>query len=49
VIASVAFHTSPLDPAVLASVAAFVGLVAAVAAYAPARRATTVDPRTALQ
>ena len=49
VIASVAFHTSPLDPTVLASVAAFVALVAALAAYAPARRATAVDPRTALQ
>jgi ABC-type antimicrobial peptide transport system permease subunit len=49
VIASVAFRTSPLDPTVLASVAVFVALVAALAAYEPARRATAVDPRTALQ
>jgi putative ABC transport system permease protein len=49
VIASVAFRTNPLDLGVLAGVVAFVVAVAAVAAYAPAHRATTVDPRTALQ
>ena len=49
VIASVAFHTNPLEPAVITGVVAFVALVAALAAYAPAHRATTVDPRTALQ
>jgi putative ABC transport system permease protein len=49
VIASVAFHTNPLDPIVLTGVVTFVVAVAALAAYAPARRATSVDPRTALQ
>ena len=49
VIASAAFQTAPLDPWVLASVVAFIATVAAVAAYLPAYRATTVDPRTALQ
>jgi putative ABC transport system permease protein len=49
VIASVAFQTDPLDPGVLVAVIAFVAAVAALAAYAPAHRATAVDPRTALQ
>ena len=49
VIASAAFQTEPLDPRVLASVVAFIAAVAVVAAYLPAYRATTVDPRTALQ
>jgi putative ABC transport system permease protein len=49
VIASAAFQTAPLDPWVLASVVAFIAVVAGVAAYVPAHRATTVDPRTALQ
>ena len=49
VIASVAFRTNPLEPVVLIGVVAFVAAVAALAAYAPAHRATTVDPRTALQ
>jgi ABC-type antimicrobial peptide transport system permease subunit len=49
VIASVAFRTNPLEPVVLIGVVVFVAAVAALAAYAPAHRATTVDPRTALQ
>jgi ABC-type antimicrobial peptide transport system permease subunit len=48
-IASVLFHVKPLDPTVLVGAAAVMGLVAAVAAYLPAWRATIVDPRTALQ
>jgi ABC-type antimicrobial peptide transport system permease subunit len=49
VIASLLFDTSALDPTVLAGAALFMALVAAVAAYFPARRATDVDPRLVLQ
>ena len=49
VITSAAFQTAPLDPRVLASVVAFIAAVATAAAYVPAYRATTVDPRTTLQ
>jgi ABC-type antimicrobial peptide transport system permease subunit len=49
IIASVAFRTNPLEPLVLIGVVVFVAAVAALASYAPAHRATTVDPRTALQ
>jgi len=48
-IASLLFDTSPLDPRVLAGAVLFMLLVAAAAAYFPVRRATTVDPRLALQ
>jgi hypothetical protein len=48
-IESLLFGTSPLDPRVLAGAVLFMLLVAATAAYFPARRATTVDPRLALQ
>jgi putative ABC transport system permease protein len=48
-IESLLFGTSPLDPRVLAGAVLFMLLVAAAAAYFPARRATTIDPRLALQ
>jgi len=46
---SVLFHVSPLDPIVLVGAVAFMAVIAAVAAYLPARRATIEDPRSALQ
>jgi putative ABC transport system permease protein len=49
VMASVVFHASPLDPMVLLGAAGFLGVVAAAAAYLPARRATSVDPIQALE
>ena len=49
VMASVVFRTSPLDPMVLAAAVLLMGVVAGVAAYLPAYRATRVNPRTALQ
>ena len=47
--ASVIFHVSPLDPEVLLAATLFMGLVAAVAAYLPARHATSVAPQSVLQ
>ncbi len=49
VMASMLFHVPPADPTILAGSAACLALVAALAAYFPARRATSIDPRTALQ
>jgi ABC-type antimicrobial peptide transport system permease subunit len=48
-LASLVFGISALDPRVMAAAAAFMGVVAAVAAYLPAYRATSVEPRTVLQ
>ncbi|HEY3933773.1 MAG TPA: FtsX-like permease family protein, partial [Gemmatimonadales bacterium] len=47
--ASVMFRVSPLDPRVLVGAIVFMTIVATAAAYIPARRATAVDPRSALQ
>jgi putative ABC transport system permease protein len=47
--AALLFHVSPVDPVVFCSVLLLIGLVAALAAYLPARRATLVDPITALR
>jgi predicted permease len=49
VMASLVFRVSPLDPLVLGGAVLFMAAIAIVAAYLPARRATTVDPRTVLQ
>ena len=43
------FGVTPLDPATFAAVAAFMLVIAAAAAIVPARRATRVDPLTALR
>ena len=47
--ASIVFRVSPFDPAVMAGAAAFMLLVAGAAAYLPARSATALDPRSALE
>ena len=47
--ASLLFQVSPTDPAIFCLVPATLGVVAALAAYIPARRATRIDPITALR
>jgi ABC-type antimicrobial peptide transport system permease subunit len=44
VLRSLLFEVSPTDPITLAAVALFLMLLAALASYAPARRAARVDP-----
>jgi ABC-type antimicrobial peptide transport system permease subunit len=46
---SMLFEVSPLSPIVFGGAAAFMAAVAAASAYLPAYRATTTDPRSALQ
>jgi predicted permease len=43
------FNVEPTDPATMASVSAFIGLVALLACYVPAVRATRVDPMVVLR
>ncbi|MFL6550413.1 MAG: FtsX-like permease family protein, partial [Povalibacter sp.] len=49
VITSMLYGLKPYDPAAMASVLALLGLIAAVAGFIPARRATKVDPMEALR
>jgi putative ABC transport system permease protein len=46
---SLVFQVHPVEPSVLIGAALFMAAVGGIAAYLPARRATAVDPRTALQ
>lgn len=48
VMTSMVFRVSPFDPRVLLGSIAFMAVIAGVAAYVPAFRATKVDPREAL-
>jgi putative ABC transport system permease protein len=49
VIVAQLFDVSPVDPAVIASVAVLLAVTALAAAFAPARRAASVDPLTVLR
>ena len=48
-IASLLFGTRPTDPAIVAAMAGLVVVIAFVAGYLPARRASRVDPMVALR
>jgi predicted permease len=49
VVRSVLYQMEPWDPVVYGSAAGVLGTIALIAAYIPARRATTVDPMVALR
>jgi len=48
-VSSLLFEVTPNDPTTLAAVCALIGLLALVACYLPARRATRVDPMRVLR
>jgi len=43
------YHVSPADPMVIGGIAALLAMVALLASWLPARRATAVDPMIALR
>jgi ABC-type antimicrobial peptide transport system permease subunit len=49
VLSSILYGVSPHDPVVLGTVIGVLTLIAAVASFAPARRATRIDPITSLR